>query len=111
AQSLINFFAVKKNQETIAKLKKAGLRMQAEREDLVNKLNGNSFLVTGTLENYSRNEIKNRIEQNGGRVVSGISKKLDYLLVGKNPGSKLTKARKIDTIKILTEAEFLEMIK
>jgi len=111
AQSVVNFFAVKKNQNTIAQLKKAGLRMQAEREDIVNKLAGSSFLITGTLENYSRNEIKNRIEQNGGRVVSGISKKLDYLLVGKNPGSKLTKARKIGTIKILTEAEFMEMIK
>jgi len=111
AQSLVNFFAVKKNQKTIARLKKAGLRMQAEREDIVDKLNGSTFLITGTLENFSRNEIKNKIEQNGGRVVSGISKKLDYLLVGKNPGSKLAKAREISAIQILTESEFLEMIK
>ena len=111
AQSLVDFFSDDKNLSLIRHLQKAGLKMQQERKEIIDKLNGKTFLVTGTLEKFSRNEIKNQIEQNGGRVISSVSKKLDFLLVGENPGSKLTKAQQLGTIKIISEQEFLEMIK
>ncbi|MCF7814085.1 MAG: NAD-dependent DNA ligase LigA [Candidatus Cloacimonetes bacterium] len=111
AQSLVDFFSDEKNLRMIENLKKIGLNMKSEKQEIKDKLSGSTFLVTGSLTNFSRNEIKNQIEQNGGRVVSSVSKKLEYLIVGENPGSKLSKAKKIDTIKIISEQEFLEMIK
>ena len=95
----------------IDNLKRAGVNMINNSESIENKLNGATFLVTGTLVNFSRNEIKNQIEQNGGRILSDVSKNLNYLVVGENPGSKLTKAQKIESIKIISDDEFLEMIK
>ncbi|MFC1855066.1 NAD-dependent DNA ligase LigA, partial [Thermodesulfobacteriota bacterium] len=73
-------------------------------------LHGLSFVVTGTLENYSRDEVKQVIINNGGRVVSSVSKSTGYLLHGENPGSKLAKAKKLG-INIIDERGFNEMIK
>ncbi len=111
AKSLVDFFSDEKNLQMIEHLKEIGLNMKSEVDSISNKLNGATFLVTGTLQNFSRKEIKNQIERNGGRVISAVSKNLDYLLVGENPGSKLAKAKKMENIKIIPEEEFLEMIK
>jgi DNA ligase (NAD+) len=67
--------------------------------------------VTGTLQHHTRNEIHALIEQNGGLLISAVSKNLDYLIVGESAGSKLDKAQKIGSIKIISEDEFLNMIK
>ncbi|MHA2019578.1 MAG: BRCT domain-containing protein, partial [Promethearchaeota archaeon] len=75
------------------------------------KLDGLKFVLTGTLPNYSRNEMKELIISNGGEVLSAISKNVDYLVLGENPGSKLEKARKIGSIKIISEGEILKMVK
>lgn len=68
-----------------------------------------TFVITGTLDNFKREDVKNIIEQKGGKVLESVSKKTDYLLVGKNPGSKIKKAIELK-IKILTEQEFLNFI-
>ena len=67
-------------------------------------------MVTGTLKNHTRNEIHKLIEKNGGIIISSVSKNLDYLIAGESAGSKLTKAQKIETIKIISEDQFLDMI-
>ena len=71
---------------------------------------GKNFLVTGKLERFSRKEIQEEIEKFGGKNLSAVSKNLDYLIVGKDAGSKLKKAQDIGTIKILSEEEFFQLI-
>ncbi|NQV18174.1 MAG: NAD-dependent DNA ligase LigA [Armatimonadetes bacterium] len=110
AQSVYDFFRNEESLQTIQKLKEAGLNFYSEKIEKVNLLDGQKFLITGTLENYSRNEIKEEIEKYGGNIISAVSKNLDYLIVGPNPGSKVKKAQKIGTVKIISEEEFLEMI-
>ena len=110
AQSLVDFFQNEENLKMIEHLRSEGVNLEAAKEKIENKLNGAKFLVTGTLDNFGRNEIKEIIEKNGGKIISAVSKNLDYLLVGSNPGSKLSKAEKLGTVKIIGEAEFLKMI-
>lgn len=75
-----------------------------------NKLNGNHFVVSGKFKNFTRQEIKDNIEQNGGIVTESVSKNTNYLLIGKNPGpSKMEKAQKYD-ISIIDENAYLKMI-
>lgn len=113
ANSIVDFFKNEDNLQTINSLKERGLKFEIkEQENLIElKLEGLKFLVTGTLSNYGRKEIKEKIEMLGGNVVSSVSKKLNYLLVGEKPGSKVAKAQKIETIKIINEEEFEELIK
>lgn len=71
---------------------------------------GKTFLFTGALTQFTREEAQKLVEQNGGKNVSGVSKNLNYLIAGEKAGSKLKKAEALGTVKILTEEEFLEMI-
>ncbi|MFA6721657.1 MAG: BRCT domain-containing protein, partial [Candidatus Cloacimonadaceae bacterium] len=73
-------------------------------------LAGRTFLLTGSLEGFSRKEMEDLIRVHGGRVVSGVSASLDFLVVGAKPGSKLAKAQKIGSVKIISESELLELI-
>jgi DNA ligase (NAD+) len=73
-------------------------------------LNGQSFLFTGTLNKLKRSEAEEMVEKNGGKILSGVSSKLNYLIVGDDAGSKLEKAKKIATIRILSEDQFLQML-
>lgn len=112
ALSVIAFFQKESNLQLVNRLKEAGLLFQiseeaAHRTDL---LNGLSIVISGTFEKYSRDELKVLIEQNGGKNVSSVSAKTDYLLAGSNIGpSKLEKAKKLN-IKLITEDEFIELI-
>jgi DNA ligase (NAD+) len=114
AQSVIDFFANTDNQQMIERLKAAGLQFSAIEEDFVqesNVLEGKSFLYTGTFANFGREDLEAKIEANGGRFVSGVSSKLDYLIVGEKAGaSKLDKATKLG-VKMISEDEFLELLK
>ncbi|MDP8210331.1 MAG: NAD-dependent DNA ligase LigA [Candidatus Stygibacter australis] len=110
AQSVIDFFANPLNQEMIAALKEAGVNLEAEEIISGDRLAGKTFLVTGSLSGYSRQEIKEKIESEGGRILSSVTKNLDYLLVGEKPGSKLGKAKKLETVQIINEKEFEEML-
>jgi DNA ligase (NAD+) len=113
AKSVIEYFSDKENVQLIDRLKAAGLQMTAIEEDFVqesNLLEGKSFLYTGTFVNFGREELEAKIEANGGRFVSGVSSKLDYLIVGDKAGaSKLDKANKLG-VKMISEDEFLVML-
>lgn len=112
ADSIINFFASEENLEMIEKLKGFGLNFSSEKESKVEKnvFEGKTFLVTGKLIKFTRNEIKEEIEKFGGKNLSAVSKNLDYLIVGEKAGSKLTKAQEVGTIKIITEDEFFNIV-
>ena len=75
-----------------------------------NTLQDQTFLFTGTLNKLKRSDAEAMAEAHGGKIVSGVSSKLNYLVVGEDAGSKLEKAKKINTIKIITEDEFLALM-
>ena len=109
AESVLNFFADEKNVRTIQALQDSGVMLKSTTQEKKKSLSGKKFLATGTLKKYKRNEIKQIIENAGGEFLSTVSKKLDFLIVGENPGSKLKKAEQIGTINIISEDE-LEML-
>lgn len=114
AESLINFFNVESNLALINDLRQIGLRFELSDEELSgtsDKLTGLSIIISGTFQKHSREELKKMIEQHGGKNVGSISKNTSYLLAGDNIGpSKLEKVQKLG-IPIITEDDFLEMIK
>ncbi len=112
AESVIRFFQNPKNIEIINRLRNYGLNFQKEESQVnsENLLEGKTFVLTGTLPNYSRGEMKSIIEKYGGKVTSSVSKKTDFVLAGENPGSKYEKAKTLG-VKIISEDEFFKMIK
>jgi len=112
AKSVFEFFHNKENIAMLHELQKAGLQFKNEKRETVaaGGLAGQTFLFTGTLAKLKRSEAEAMAEQQGGKIVSGVSAKLNYLIVGEDAGSKLEKAKKINTIKIITEDEFLQLI-
>jgi DNA ligase (NAD+) len=113
AKSIVEFFQDKHTRDIIGKLKDAGvnIRKLATPKLVKNpKVSGKSFVVTGTLQKYSRKEAETLIKNLGGRVLSSVSKKTDYLVVGEDPGSKLDKAKELN-VHILDEEAFEKMIK
>ncbi len=111
AESLIEFFSDESNILLIKKLKEFGLNIESvEEEKKSDILSGKTFLFTGTLAQFSRDKAKLMVEEHGGKNLSGVSAKLDYLIAGEKAGSKLAKAKKIETIKIISEDEFLSLI-
>ena len=111
AQSVYDFFRVEANINMLDNLESFGLTLQKEEVELASlKLEGLTFLFTGTLSKMGRNEAKQLVEDNGGKLISGVSKNLNYLVAGEKAGSKLTKAQAIETIKVITEDDFLDMI-
>ena len=107
AQSIITFFRQCQNKEFVERLKSAGVVMTAERKDAgaPKPLEGLTFVLTGTLAGYTRNEAFGIIEALGGKVSSSVSKNTSYVLAGENPGSKLDKAKKLG-VKVIDEKEF-----
>jgi len=111
AKSIEQYFSNEENIKLIERLKKYGLNTKSKEESvLLSKLNNKRFIITGSFVEYKRDELENIIELNGGILNASISSKLDYLIVGNNPGSKYEKAKKIQTINIITLQQFLKMI-
>ena len=110
ANSIREFFLQDQTIDLINKLKEAGVNMEHEEEMIDNRFDGKIFVLTGSLENYTRKEAGDLIEKFGGKVSGSVSKKTDYLLAGEDAGSKLIKAQGLG-ITILTENEFSDMIK
>ncbi len=105
------FFSKKENLEIIKKLKADGLIFTAETKNLNSGyLLGKSFVLTGTLSTFSREDVGERITGLGGKITSSVSKKTNFVVAGENPGSKLEKAKSLG-IKILNENEFIELLK
>ncbi|MFN3403600.1 MAG: NAD-dependent DNA ligase LigA [Cytophagaceae bacterium] len=113
AKSVLDFFADPENIALIQRLKAAGLNMESTEQPLElesNKLEGKSFVISGVFETFSREELKEKIEKNGGKVVGSVSAKVNYLVAGANMGpSKLEKAKKLG-VQLLTESQFAQMI-
>jgi len=112
AQSVFRFFRDKHNLEIIERLKSAGLNFEEKKENKNINVNfyGKTFVLTGELNDFTREEAKSIIENLGGKVTSSVSKKTNYVLVGSNPGSKYEKALSLK-IPLLTESEFKKMLK
>jgi len=112
AGSVVQFFANDDNIRMIEELESLGLQLKNERKEVAadGNLEGQTFLFTGTLHKLKRSEAEELVEKNGGKIVSGVSSKLNYLVVGEDAGSKLEKAKKIASIRILSEDQFLEMV-
>ena len=110
AESIVEWFEVKWHKEIIAKWEKAGVCMVLQQsEALPQTLAGLTFVVTGGLENFTRDSIAETITAHGGKPSGSVSKKTDYVLVGTDPGSKLAKAQELG-VAIIDEARFLELL-
>jgi len=114
ADSILDFFKHEVNLKLIMELRQAGLQMdykgEAKLEKLSNLLDGKSFVVSGVFSNFSREELKQLIEQHGGKNLSGISSKTSFMIAGDESGpSKLEKAKKLN-VPVISEKDFLAMI-
>ncbi len=109
AKNIVSFFREEHNLKVIEKLKKAGVRFPEEKKKKAGKLAGKVFVFTGALDSFTRDEAKKLVESEGGRCSDSVSKRVDFVVVGKEPGSKYEKARKLG-IKMLSEKEFKEML-
>jgi DNA ligase (NAD+) len=110
AESIYNFFHNQKNLEVIEKLKKGGVVFPEEKAELKEApLTGKAFVLTGGLDSMTRDEARKIIETLGGRVSSSVSRKTDFVVAGKDPGSKYADAQRLG-IKTLTEEEFKKLI-
>jgi len=112
AQAIVDWFRQPRNRELLEKFRTAGVwPVEGEKKTDEGKqiFAGMTFVVTGTLQHFTREEVKTYIEQRGGKVTDSVSKKTHYVLVGENPGSKLEKARSLN-IPVIDEAKFLEMV-
>ena len=114
AEAVINYFKNKKYLEIIERLKNKGIQFEISKQTTdikENKLDNKSFVVSGVFKDFSRDEIKKQIEDYGGRNVSSVSSKTDFILAGENMGpSKLKKAQELN-IPIISEEDFVEMVK
>ena len=111
ANSIREFFGQEQTKDLISRLKQAGVNTQRLKEDDEDeRFTGKTFVLTGSLENFSREEASNIIEKFGGKTSSSVSKKTSYVLAGEDAGSKLTKAQNLG-VTIITEQEFADMIK
>jgi len=109
AESIYNFFHNPKNRKVLEKLKEGGVKFPAEKAEVKEMpLSGKTFVLTGALDSFTRDETRKIIEGMGGRVSSSVSKKTDYLIVGKDPGSKYDSALKLG-IQTLDENDFKEI--
>jgi DNA ligase (NAD+) len=110
AKSIYDFFKEKRNLKFIEKLKKVGVKIVEEKKPKKQTLKGLTFVFTGGLETMSREEAKKKVREFGGEVTESVSKRVNYVVVGREPGSKLEKAKKLG-IKTINEKEFLSMLK
>ncbi len=111
AKSVYEFFRQEQTIDLIQKLKTAGVNMKsAEDEETDNRFQGMTFVLTGSLSKYTRDEASEIIEKFGGKTSGSVSKKTSYVLAGEEAGSKLTKAEELG-VTIINEDEFEDMIK
>ena len=111
AESVFDFFHNDDNLKMLEELADKGLNMNGDKtEPASGKLSGLTFLFTGTLPALKRSAAEKLAEENGGKLLSSVSANLDYLVAGESAGSKLDKARKIKTVKIISEEDFLNLI-
>ena len=104
AESIAEFFSNPANRKLVERLGKAGLAFKGKKKERGTKLAGKTFVLTGTLSKYSRDEAKKLIEDAGGKVTGSVSKKTDYVVAGTDAGSKLDKAKELG-VSVINEKE------
>jgi len=110
AESISNFIRNPRNIEVLEKMRKGGVAFPVEKGARVpGTLGGKTFVLTGSLEGLSRDQARRKIEEQGGRVASSVSRKTDYVVVGKDPGSKADTAARLG-VRILNEEEFHRLL-
>ena len=110
AESIVNFFKEKENIRVINELKRCGVKMESTiKVAKETPMAGKTFVLTGSLKDFTREEAKEKIELLGGKVLSSVSKKTDFVVVGENPGSKYDKAKNLG-IKMIDEEQFKKML-
>ena len=112
AESIFQYFRLRENIEMLKELENAGVNLKNIQQEaqIDGTLNGLTFLFTGTLPTLKRQEAETMAESKGGKILGGVSSKLNFLVVGEDAGSKLEKAKKIASIRILSENEFLKLL-
>jgi DNA ligase (NAD+) len=112
AGSIYQFFHNEDNRQMLSELEQLGVSMKnmKKHHDGSGNLSGQTFLFTGTLPTLKRSEAEEMVEKNGGKLLGSVSSKLNYLVTGEDAGSKLEKARKIGSVRIISEKEFLTLL-
>ena len=110
AKSIVEFFTEPRNRELVEELRAAGLQLKGKKKERGTKLAGKTFVLTGTLAHYTRDEAKKLIEDAGGKVAGSVSKKTDYVVAGSDAGSKLDKAKELG-VAVLDEAQMRELLR
>src|SRR5208337_3557953 len=110
AQSIAEFFQERKNRELVKRLQEAGLTFTGKKKERGTKLAGKTFVLTGTLAQFTRDQAKKMIEDAGGRVSGSVSKKTNYVVAGSDAGSKLDKARELG-VSVISEDEMGELLR
>jgi len=106
---MAEFFHEPKNRELVERLRQAGLTFTGKKKERGTKLAGKTFVLTGTLAKYSRDQAKKKIEDAGGRVSGSVSKKTDYVIAGSDAGSKLDKAKELG-VPVIGEEEMENLL-
>ena len=111
AESVYQFFHNDDNLHMLQRLEEAGVELQNQKKQSQAEgiLSGKTFLFTGTLNKLKRSEAEEMVEAKGGKLLSGVSSKLNYLVLGEDAGSKLEKAKKLGSVQILSEDDFLKI--
>ena len=104
-----NFSPSRRNRELVDELRAAGLTLKGKKKERGTKLAGKTFVLTGTLANYTRDEAKKLIEDAGGKVAGSVSKKTDYVVAGAEAGSKLDKAKELG-VNVIDEKEMKDLL-
>jgi len=110
AESIVEFFGIAANRKLVERLRDAGLTLKGKKKERGTKLVGKTFVLTGTLAHYSRDEAKKMIEAAGGKVTGSVSKKTDYVVAGADAGSKLDKAKELG-VAVISEKELEQILK
>jgi DNA ligase (NAD+) len=108
AESIVEFFSIAANRKLVERLREAGLRLTGQKKERGTKLAGKTFVLTGTLKHFTRDEAKKMIEDAGGKVTGSVSKKTDYVVAGADAGSKLDKAKELG-VNVIDEREMEEL--
>jgi DNA ligase (NAD+) len=109
AESIVEFFSVAANRKLVARLREARLRLTGQKKQRGTKLAGKTFVLTGTLAHFTRDEAKKMIEDAGGKVTGSVSKKTDYVVAGADAGSKLDKAKELG-VAVIDEKEMEKLL-
>src|SRR5271170_1687189 len=109
AESIVEFFSIAANRKLVERLREAGLTLTGKKKQRGTKLTGKTFVLTGTLAHFTRDEAKKMIEDAGGKVTGSVSKKTDYVVAGVDAGSKLDKAKELG-VKVIGENEMRKVL-